>query len=190
MYTVPENQRQAELSIIRNKVELARVAVQWCSENDEHKAHNLDNLACWLRRQDKIAKDDALLTEAASCSRKATTIFSQDHPYWPIRMCNLATILKQQYDAGDAKSLDEALLVARTAVENIRDNHPDKAACLAVLGNILRVEWRRKGQWVILSEAFDRAEEAVVRTVKGDPCLANRVELLKLLCDEETRETR
>jgi hypothetical protein len=103
-------------------------------------------------------------------------------------MCNLATIFKQQYDAGHAKGLDEALLVARTAVENTRDNHPDKAACLAVLSDILRVEWMRKGQWEILSEAIDRGKEAVCRTVSGDPHRANRVKRLKLLCDQETKE--
>jgi hypothetical protein len=72
--------------------------------------------------------------------------------------------------------------VARIAVDNTRDNHQHKAACLAVLSDILRVEWMRKGQWKILSEAIDRGKEAVRHTVSDDPYLASRVKLLKLLC--------
>jgi hypothetical protein len=86
-------------------------------------------------------------------------------------MCNLATIFKQQYDAGHAKGLDEALLVARTAVENTRDNHPDKAACLAVLSDILRVEWMRKGQWEISSEAIDRGPTPSKQSQKVETAL-------------------
>jgi hypothetical protein len=178
-----QHRSRPQLSIIKKAVGLARAAVL-----DERKAYNLDRLALWLRRQVRITEDNALLAEAASCSREATTILSKNDHYWPRFNCTLAIVLQQQYDAGDAESLDEALLVARTAVENTRDNHPHKAACLAVLSGILRMEWMRKGRLEILSEAIDRGKEAVRRTGSDDPYLASRVKLLKLLlCDGETR---
>jgi hypothetical protein len=80
----------------------------------------------------------------------------------------LGNKLESRYEwTGEMQDLEEAIRVARLAVESTPEDHPDRAGKLNSLGNKLESQYDRTGEMQDLEEAIQEARLAV-ESMPGD----------------------
>jgi len=82
---------------------------------------------------------------------------------------------KRYERTGKMEDLEEAIQVARQAVDVTPEDHPDLAERLNNLGNRLESRYERTGKVEDLEEAIRVARQAVDVTPKDHPDLAGRL---------------
>ncbi|MFH8477209.1 tetratricopeptide repeat protein [Streptomyces sp. NPDC018000] len=70
---------------------------------------------------------------------------------------------------GDLADLDQAVAVARQAVEVAPSGHPDRAALLNNLGSALRARFERRGDLAGLDQAVELARQALAESPVDGP---------------------
>ncbi|RYP48549.1 hypothetical protein DL768_005588 [Monosporascus sp. mg162] len=86
------------------------------------------------------------------------------------RLDNLGNQLESRYErTGEITDLEEAIGVAREAVESTPHDHPDQAGRLSNLGTKLGRRYERTGETANLEEAIEVARQAVESTPHDHP---------------------
>ncbi|ROT37123.1 hypothetical protein SODALDRAFT_279961, partial [Sodiomyces alkalinus F11] len=108
------------------------------------------------------------IDHAVSIAQLSVTLVADDDN-WAARMNNLGCMLQSRYErTGATADLEEAIGVARQAVEATPDNHPDRATCLNNLGNKLQSRYERTRATADLEEAIGVARQASVEATPDD----------------------
>ncbi|RYP58987.1 hypothetical protein DL771_011041 [Monosporascus sp. 5C6A] len=138
------------------------------------------------------------LEEAISVAREAVDATPQDHPDRAARLNNLGNRLGDRYSRTGAMSdleeaigmdLEEAIRVAREAVDATPQDHPDRAGWLNNLGNRLGDRYSRTGAMSDLEEAIGLVREALDATPQDHPDRAGGLNNLGVLLSDRYSRT-
>ncbi|KAH6681179.1 CHAT domain-containing protein, partial [Plectosphaerella plurivora] len=158
---------------IENAIEISRQVLENTADNDPDRAGRLDNMGnnLYLRyEKTKALAHVRDLEEAITLGRQAMEATPYDDPEHPdsngdrsAGLSSLSIRLRHQYErTGAPADLEEALSVARQAVQIAPSNDVARASCFNILGNALSCRYELTEVLADLDEAVCLARQAAV----------------------------
>ncbi|WP_198347736.1 CHAT domain-containing tetratricopeptide repeat protein [Nocardia terrae] len=126
------------------------------------------------------AHDVRYADEAIALLVEAIRTSTVDEPRGAKELLDLTTAFLARFTLEeDSAALDDAVQIARLAVQAVPDGHPMQVECLDSLGDTLWIRLIHAGDAADLDEARLVYRQAVDRTDSGDPSLATRLNYLR-----------
>ena len=167
-------------SELAESVKVGRMAAGISRNGDPDLGTVLSNLSSALLLSYHVTGEQSLLMEAVATSREAVHATSVRDSRYTAHLSNLANALMRFADISGGSTLDEAVQVARAAVENAQVDTPTLGRYESNLSGILLMAYKRRPADHLLLEAVQMARNALVHTQDEHSELPSRMNSLAI----------